>query len=205
MAFLFFQFIFSGLLTFAGPQAEKVSTIVVVGDSLTEGYGVTREKAFPALLEVKLNEQKIKKWKVINAGVSGSTTASGLSRLKWQLKSKPEFVIVALGANDGLRGTKPEVTEKNLSDMIQAAQAEKVTVLLAQMHMPPNYGPEYTKKYSEIFPNLAKKYKVHLVPFMLNKVAGNPELNLADGIHPNEKGHAIIAETFFESIKGVLR
>lgn len=198
MAFLFFTL----LLNFS--SAQTTSTLVIVGDSLTEGYGVTREKAYPALLEQKLNSGSSKKWKVVNAGVSGSTSASGLGRLKWQLKSKPDVILIALGANDGLRGTKPEVTEKNLSDMIEAVQKEKIPVILAGMQMPPNYGPGFTKKYAEIFPSLAKKYKVHLVPFMLEGVAGDPKLNLADGIHPNEKGYEIIAETFYKSIKGIL-
>lgn len=198
MAFLFFALLLNISV------AQTTSTLVIVGDSLTEGYGVTRDKAYPALLEQKLNSGSSKKWKVINAGISGSTSASGLSRLKWQLKSKPDVILIALGANDGLRGTKPEVTEKNLSEMIEAVQKEKIPVILAGMQMPPNYGPGFTKKYAEIFPDLAKKYKIHLVPFMLEGVAGDPKLNLADGIHPNEKGYEIIAETFYKSIKGIL-
>lgn len=204
MAFLFLKTTLS-LFLLSSAQAQKVSTLVIVGDSLTEGYGVTRDKSYPALLEKKLNAAGgSKKWKVINAGISGSTSASGMSRLKWQMKSKPDVILIALGANDGLRGTKPEVTEKNIAEMIEATQKEKIPVILAAMQMPPNYGPGFTKRYAEIFPALAKKYKVPMIPFMLDKVAGDPKLNLADGIHPNEKGYEIVAETFYNSIKGIL-
>lgn len=188
----------------AKPDSAKVKSLVIIGDSLTEGYGVSREKAFPALLETKLNESG-QKWKVVNAGISGSTSASGMSRLKWQLKSKPDFILIALGANDGLRGTTPESTKKNLSDMIAASQKEKITVILAGMQMPPNYGKSFTQKFAQIFPDLAAQYKVHLIPFLLEKVAGDPTMNLSDGIHPNEKGHQTIADTFYKSLSGVLK
>lgn len=203
MVFLFLKLIFLFALNFSA-AVEKESTLVIIGDSLTEGYGVTRDKAYPALLEAKLNALGPKKWKVINAGVSGSTSASGPSRLKWQLKAKPALIIVALGANDGLRGTTPESTEKNLDEMLSAIQKEKIPAILVGMQMPPNYGASYRQKFAGIFPLLAKKYKVPLLPFMLERVAGDSGLNQADGIHPNEKGHAIIAQTFFDFVKGVL-
>lgn len=201
MAFLFSKFILS-VFVLAAP-AEK--TLVILGDSLTEGYGVTRDKAFPALLEKKLNAQNKQLWKVVNAGVSGSTSASGPGRVKWLLKTKPDLIIVALGANDGLRGTPVETTEKNLDEVIRSIQKEKIQVMLVGMQMPPNYGPGFTKRFAEIFPALAKKYKIPLVPFMLDKVAGEASLNQADGIHPNEKGHAIIADTFYKSLSEVLK
>lgn len=168
-------------------------TIVALGDSLTEGYGIALEKAYPALLEKKLKAAQ-KDIKVINAGSSGSTSASAESRLQWQLKSKPDILILALGANDGLRGLPPQNTYDNLAKAIELAQKNKLKIILTGMMMPQNYGEDYRKKYSATFTDLAKKYKVTLVPFLLEGVAMKKELNLADGIHPNEKGHEVIAE-----------
>ena len=168
-------------------------TIVALGDSLTEGYGIAMEKAYPALLEKKLKAAR-KDVKVINAGSSGSTSASAESRLLWQLKSKPDILILALGANDGLRGLPPKSTYENLAKAIELAQKNKLKVILTGMMMPQNYGDDYRKKYSATFTDLAQKYKVTIMPFLLEGVAMKKELNLADGIHPNEKGHEVIAE-----------
>ncbi len=197
---IFFLF-FTGFHLFLTPCLAEVKKkrMVVIGDSLTEGYGVSKETAFPAVLEKKLLENK-KNWSVINSGISGSTSASGLSRLKWQLKSKPDLILIALGANDGLRGFKPEVTEKNLSEILELAKAEKIKAILCGMMMPPNYGAKYQKEFSEVYPRLAKKYNVPLIEFFLRGVAGQPEYNLEDGIHPNEKGHQKIAENIFREI-----
>ncbi len=193
-----FWFSFSSLA--ADPAKSK---LVVLGDSLTEGYGVSRLQAYPALLEKKIQADG-KSWSVVNAGISGATSASGPSRMRWQMKMKPQMVIVALGANDGLRGLSVESTEKNLSQTIEIAQKEKVKVILAGMMLPPNYGAKYTKDFQEIYNRLAKKYQLQKIPFLLDGVAGNPKLNLADGIHPNEKGHEIIAGHVFDAIKGLL-
>ncbi|MFN7729773.1 MAG: arylesterase [Bdellovibrio sp.] len=187
----------------AGPAIASPKKLVILGDSLTEGYGVSRDAAFPALLEKKIKADK-KDWVVINAGISGSTSASAVSRLKWQLKSKPDLFVIALGANDGLRGLKPEDLEKNLSQAVEAIQKEKIPVVLAGMQMPPNYTKEYAASFAAVFPRVAKKYGLKTVPFLLEKVAGVTSLNQADGIHPNEKGHAIMAETVYNSIKGLL-
>ncbi|WP_347356802.1 arylesterase [Bdellovibrio sp.] len=175
-----------------------------MGDSLTEGYGVAKDAAFPAVLEKKLHEAGKKEWTVINAGVSGSTTASGISRMKWVFKSKPDAVILALGANDGLRGLKIEDSEKHLAQAIEYAQGQKVKVILGGLYMPPNYGKAYTDQFKKMYETLAKKYKVTFIPFILDKVAGNPKYNLADGIHPNEEGHKIIADNVFTALKGAL-
>ena len=197
--------IFFLLFLFASvAQAKK---LIVLGDSLTEGLGVAKDAAFPYLLETKLNTSATSSklnWEVINAGVSGSTTASGASRLRWLIKSKPDAVLIILGANDGLRGLKTEQSEKNLSDTIELAQAEKIKVILGGLYMPPNYGKTYTENFKMMYSHLAKKYKVALVPFILDKVAGNPKLNQPDGLHPNEQGHKIIAETIYQSIKDKL-
>lgn len=177
--------------------------IVFLGDSLTEGYGVAREAAYPSLIQEKIKADKLD-WVVVNAGVSGSTSASALSRLRWQLKNKPDIVVLALGANDGLRGLKVSEMEKNLAETIELAQKEKVRVILVGMLMPPNYTREYAKDFREVFPRLAKKYHVPLIPFLLDGVAIHPELNQADGLHPNEKGHVIIADRVYAAIRRYL-
>lgn len=178
--------------------------LIVLGDSLTEGFGVAKESAFPAVLEKKLHAIGKKDWAVINAGVSGSTTASGPSRLKWLLKSKPDMILLVLGANDGLRGLKVEESQKNLAGTIEMAKANKVRVVLGGLYMPPNYGKDYTEKFKKMYASLAAQYKLTFIPFVLDKVGGNPKYNLSDGIHPNEEGHKIIAENVFEVVKDVL-
>jgi acyl-CoA thioesterase-1 len=188
----------------AEPAATKAATIVTktrkvlcLGDSLTEGYGVAREAAWPELLQTDLKNLGMSDITIVNAGISGSTSASGLSRLKWFLKSpdQPEILILELGANDGLRGIDPKVTQKNLRDVIQLAKSRGIRVLLAGMQMPTNYGPEYTKKFAELYPEIAKDEGVDFIPFFLESVAGDRSLNQADGIHPNEAGYKIIAKT----------
>ncbi|KYG67011.1 arylesterase [Bdellovibrio bacteriovorus] len=201
-----FLFFISALISFsllsANAFAEK--KLVVLGDSITEGYGVAKSAAYPTLLEKKLHEAGKKEWTVINSGVSGSTTASGLSRMKWLFKSKPDAVLLVLGANDGLRGLKVEASQKNLADAIEYAQSQKVKVILGGLYMPPNYGKDYTDQFKKMYSDLAAKYKVTLIPFILDKVGGDPKYNLADGIHPNEEGHKIIADTIFKVLKGAL-
>lgn len=196
-------FLFIIALTFSASASLAQKKMIVLGDSLSEGYGVAKDAAFPAVLEKKLQAAG-KKWTVVNAGVSGSTTASAVGRLKWLAKSKPDVILLALGANDGLRGLKLEDSEKNLGAAIEYAQKEKIRVILGGLYMPPNYGKDYTDQFAKMYQSLAKKYKVTFIPFILDKVAGNPKYNLADGIHPNEAGHRIIAENVFESLKGEL-
>jgi acyl-CoA thioesterase-1 len=200
MKTLFLFFIFLPLFLFAQENSKR---LLVLGDSLTEGYGVAKNAAYPALLEKKIHAAG-KKWIVINAGVSGATSASGVARLKWQLKTKPDLMILALGANDGLRGLDAKSTEKNLTQTIELAQKEKIPVILAGMMLPPNYGADYRKQFQDIYLHLAKKYKLQKIPFLLEGVGGDPALNLADGIHPNEKGHQIIADHVYDAIQGLL-
>ena len=178
-------------------------TIVFIGDSLTEGYQLPKEMSYPSLIEEKLKKQNLD-YKVINGGVSGSTSASGMSRLNWFLKSKPEIIVLALGANDGLRGLSVEKMKANLEAVIKKAKEQKVKVLLAGMQIPSNYGAEYTKKFKSAFKELADKYDLNLIPFLLKDVAGKKELNLADGIHPNQKGYEIIANTVFIHLRPML-
>jgi acyl-CoA thioesterase-1 len=199
---MFFPSSFSWASLTPAPLSSK--KLVVLGDSLTEGYGVAKEAAFPAILEKKIHDSGKKNWNVVNAGVSGSTSASAVNRMKWLFKSKPDLLLIVLGANDGLRGLKVEETEKNLSKAIEFAQAEKVTVVLGGLYVPPNYGKDYSTKFKNMYGALAKKYKIQLIPFILDKVAGDPKYNLSDGIHPNEAGHKIVGETIFQEIKGLL-
>ncbi len=177
--------------------------LIFLGDSLTEGYGVAQEAAFPQIIQQKFRADK-SAWEISASGSSGSTSASTLSRLKWISKDKPDVVFILMGSNDGLRGLKVEETEKNLSEALQWAADNKVKIILGQLHVPPNYGKDYAKKFAAIFPRLAKKYKVKLGPFLLENVAGNSKLNQADAIHPNEKGHQIVAENIYNYLKQVL-
>lgn len=195
---IFFFLIASSCLLFSSSAYAK--DIVFLGDSLTEGYGVAQEAAFPQLIQKKITADKLD-WKVISSGSSGSTSASTLSRLKWVTKNKPEYVLILMGSNDGLRGLKIEETEKNLSEALQWANENKIKVILGQLYVPPNYGKDYFKKFSDLYPRLAKKYNVKLAPFLLDQVAGVPSLNQADAIHPNEKGHVIVANTIYNYLK----
>ena len=179
----------------------KDDTILFLGDSLTEGLGVTKEEAFPKLVEILIQKELKKDISIINAGVSGSTTSDGLDRLKWYLKKKPSIVFLALGANDGLRGLDLKQSQKNLEEIIKYAQESNAKVLLAGMLIPPNYGPEYSQNFRKMYEEIKDKYKLKSMPFLLDKVAGNNELNQSDGIHPDEQGHKIIAKNVFEFIK----
>ena len=178
--------------------------ILILGDSLTEGYGVSAQQAFPSLLEKKLNNEfssdKNRSYEIINAGISGSTSSGGVSRIEWLLKSKPDFLILALGGNDGLRGVPVEETKNNLEKIILAAKSKDIPTLLAGMKMPPNYGIEYTREFSKLFEDLANQEDVPLIPFLLEGVGGNPAMNLPDRIHPNSAGHQKIAETVFQKL-----
>jgi acyl-CoA thioesterase I len=177
--------------------------IVAFGDSLTAGLGVAAEDAYPARLEHRLHEHGLH-YRVINAGVSGDTTAGGVRRVDWVLKSRPDLVILELGANDGLRGLSLHETKANLERIIRRCQEASVGVVLAGMKLPPNYGMEYTKGFEAIFPTLAKQYRVTLIPFFLDGVAGSASLNQADGIHPTSDGYRIIADKILETVKPLL-
>jgi acyl-CoA thioesterase-1 len=179
----------------------KSNTILFLGDSLTEGLGVGKEDAFPKLVENLIQTELNKNIIVINGGLSGSTTSDGLARLKWYMKKKPYLVFLALGVNDGLRGLDLEQSQKNLEEIIKYAQKYNAKVLLAGMLMPPNYGPEYSAQFKEMYQKIKVKYMLKSMPFLLDGVAGIKEFNQRDGIHPNEKGHKYIAKKVFEFIK----
>lgn len=183
--------------------AESPKHLVIIGDSITEGFGVSQSQAFPALLQKKIDKLN-KKWMVMSSGISGSTTASAPSRVQWHTKQKPALIVLALGANDGLRGTKVKVIEDNLTKALDLCKQAGVKVVLAGMKMPPNYGDDYTKEFEAVFLKVASKTGVPFIPFLLDKVAGDAKLNLDDGIHPNEKGHAVVAETVFKGVQKFL-
>lgn len=174
------------------PAAFGQTKVLLLGDSLTAGFGVDPSQAYPVLVEAALQAQGLPV-SFTNASISGSTTASALGRLRWYLKTKPDVLYLALGANDGLRGQSVEGMKENLAATIRLAQSQGIKVLLAGMKMPPNYGAAYTQSFEAVFPALAKEYRLPLLPFVLEGVAGKPELNQADGIHPNPQGHQKVA------------
>lgn len=179
--------------------------ILVLGDSLTAGYGIGKERAFPALLQTRIDEAGLD-YQVINAGLSGDTSAGGLRRINWVLRQPIDVLILELGANDGLRGVHPDETYKNLQAIIDKTKAKfpDVKILVAGMQMPPNLGSQYTDAFRELFPRLAKANDAALIPFLLKDVAGRMHLNLEDGIHPTAEGHAILAETVWQYLEPLL-
>jgi acyl-CoA thioesterase I len=177
--------------------------IVVLGDSLTAGLGLPAEDAYPALLQRRLDAKGFK-YQVINAGVSGDTSAAGLSRLDWALDGDVRILVVALGGNDALRGLPVSQLKDNLTRIIERAQSRGVTVVLAGMEAPPNWGDEYTKAFHDVYPTLASRYQLALVPFLLQGVAGIDRLNQRDGIHPTAEGDRVVADTVWNVLEPVL-
>jgi acyl-CoA thioesterase-1 len=181
------------LLLAAMPALAKTPEILAFGDSLTAGLGLPASGAFPARLQARLKSEGIDV-KIVNAGVSGDTTTDGLARLDWALADKPDFVILALGANDALRGIDPEIVRANLEKMIEKIQASGAKILILGMLAPANWGQQYEHEFDAIYPDLAKAHGVPLYPFFLEGVAMNPALNQPDGLHPNERGVAIMVD-----------
>ncbi|SRR5581483_2167093 len=186
----------------AGAPGERV--IVALGDSLTAGYGVAPEAAWPALLQTRLLGEGYA-YRVVNAGVTGDTTAGGLRRVDWLLRLRPEIAIVALGANDGLRGLPLDAMRENLRAIVARLRAAGVRVLLAGIRIPPNYGDDYTRRFRAVFPDVARETGVPAIPFLLDGVAGDAALNQADGIHPNAAGHRVMAERLWPFLRPLLR
>jgi acyl-CoA thioesterase-1 len=184
----------------AAPAADQRPKIVVLGDSLTAGLGLSPAESFPALLQRRIEEEHMA-FDVVNAGVSGDTSAGGLRRLDWSLDEGARVLVLALGANDGLRGLPVAEMKQNLARIIETAQAKHVAVILTGMEAPPNYGGEYAVAFRQAYRDLAQQYNVRFVPFLLDKVAGQPSLNQADGIHPNPQGAAIVAATVWGALK----
>lgn len=187
-----------------GEEDKKV--ILFFGDSLTAGYGLDQEEAFPAIIQEKIDSLGLP-YQVVNAGLSGETTSGGKNRIDWVLKQNVDVFILELGANDGLRGIQLSETRSNLQEIIDFVRAKNpdMEIILAGMQIPPNMGPEYTSEFRNIFPELAEKNDVHLIPFLLEDVAGNPELNQQDGIHPTVEGQRILAENVWEVLSPVIQ
>jgi len=191
-------------------NAQAVSSmddtiILFFGDSLTAGYGIELEEAFPALIQQRLDSLEMD-YTVINSGLSGETTAGGLNRINWVLNQKVDVFVLELGANDGLRGIPLDQTKNNLQAIIDYVKEKnpQTQIVLAGMQIPPNMGPEYTQEFRTIFPELAEKNNIPLIPFLLDGVAGIPELNLEDGIHPTPEGHQIVEENVWSVLKEVV-
>lgn len=185
-------------------QGDDKFTILFLGDSLTEGLGLEEHEAFPNMIAQRLKAEGRSDIDIVNAGISGSTSASGLSRLQWYVRSKPDLLVLSLGANDGLRGLDVNEMKANLAETIAFAQANGVKVALTGMLVPPNMGPDYSTAFAQVFPDLAAQYDLPLLPFLLEGVAAVPELNQADGIHPNLAGEKIVAETVYDFLLPLL-
>ena len=186
------------------PAAPSTPVIVALGDSLTAGLGIPREDAYPAVLQRKLRDAGIP-FEVMNAGVSGDTSADGLRRASWALEGDVRLLILALGANDGLRGLPPTQMKENLQSIIHRARQRAIPVLLVGMEAPPNFGEQYTAAFRQVFRDLARENKITLVPFLLESVAGVPDLNQADGIHPTSSGAARIADHLWPAVKTMIQ
>jgi acyl-CoA thioesterase I len=186
-------------------KSNDSKRIVCFGNSITAGYGVDPMQAYPAILQQLITDSG-KDYEVINAGLSGETSADGLSRIDWILRQPVDIFLLELGGNDGLRGLSLDQTQKNLQAIISKVKDKypESRIIIADMKIPPNMGETYTRAFEKIFPELARDNKVMLIPFLLAGVGGDPDLNQPDGIHPNVKGHKIVAENVYNALKGIL-
>jgi acyl-CoA thioesterase-1 len=185
-------------------ESDGRPEVIFLGDSLTAGLGLDTPQSFPSLIQHRLDERGLR-FKVVNAGVSGDTSAGGLRRLDWALEGNPRVLVVALGGNDALRGLPTEELERNLGTIIERGKRDGLDVILAGMEAPPNNGPEYTARFRRVYRNLADAHGVVLIPFLLEGVAGEASLNQADGIHPNREGARLVAETVWSALEPVLK
>lgn len=196
--------VFAILLLMTGPVSAQ-KNILFFGNSLTAGYGLSPDEAFPAIAG-ELLQKKGKPVKIINGGLSGETSAGGLTRIDWMLRQPVDIFVLELGANDGLRGLPLEQTRFNLQGIINKVRAKNpnVKIVIAGMMVPPNMGPDYSEKFQQLFKDLAQKNQAILIPFLLDGVAGQAHLNLPDGIHPNVEGHRIVARTVVKYLEPLL-
>jgi len=192
--------------TTPSPDKEKAKTIVFYGNSITAGYGVDPTEAFPAQVQNKIDSLQLP-YKVVNAGLSGETSAGGLSRIDWILRQPVDIFVLELGGNDGLRGIPLAATEKNLQAIIEKVKTKypSAKIILAGMQIPPNMGRKYTTEFRELFQQLASKNNIILIPFLLEHVGGIPSLNQGDGIHPNPEGHKIVADNVWKVLQGLVQ
>jgi acyl-CoA thioesterase-1 len=186
-------------------QSVRTPVVLFFGTSLTAGYGLSPEQAFPSLIEKLADSAKLP-IRAINAGLSGETTAGAARRIDWVLRTPADVVVIEAGANDALRGLSPEAARANLQRVISAVRSKQpqAKIVLVQMEAPPNYGASYTKSFRDVYVDLAKRENIPLVPFLLNGVAGIPRLNQADGVHPNLAGERIVAENVWRGLKAVI-
>ena len=184
----------------AAPPSAEAPAVVFLGDSLTAGYGLAPAEAYPALVQRRIAAAG-RDWRVVNAGVSGDTSAGAKARLDWVFRQKPRLLLLCIGSNDGLRGIPVAETERNLRAILDRARKEKVRVVLAGAMLPENYGKDYRQAFQSLFPRLAKAYRLPFLPFLLEGVALRPELNQDDGIHPNAKGAAKVAENVWRVLE----
>jgi acyl-CoA thioesterase-1 len=190
----------------SAPNPPSVKTILFFGDSLTAGYGLDDPTlAFPGRIQEKITAEKLP-WRVINAGLSGETTAGGLRRLDWIMRQPVHIFVLELGGNDGLRGLPPDVARANLQSIIDKVRAKNpaTRIVIAGMEMPTSMGNDYTTAFRAIYPDLAKKNDATLIPFLLEGIGGDPKLNLPDGVHPTAEGHTIVANTVWKVIRPLL-
>jgi len=185
------------------PAPDNRPKVVVLGDSLTAGLGLAQSEAYPVLLQERADADGLK-YQVINGGVSGDTSAGGLSRLDWALDGDVRVLIVALGGNDGLRGLPPEELKRNLATIIERAQARKIQVIVAGMEAPPNFGEAYTVSFRQVYSDLAARYHTAFIPFLLDRVAGIERLNQGDGIHPTAAGARLVADNVWTVLRPML-
>jgi acyl-CoA thioesterase-1 len=192
------------LMLLVALPSHAASTILVFGDSLSAAYGLSTQQGWVSLMEERLKNERYP-YQVVNASISGETTAGGLSRLKQAIEQqKPNIMILELGANDGLRGLPVDAMQHNLTKMLEMAKQNNIQVLLVGMRIPPNYGPQYTQAFHQSYSKLAQQFKVKLVPFLLENVAGNPALNQDDGLHPTAEAQPIILDTIWNGLKSML-
>jgi acyl-CoA thioesterase-1 len=191
--------------TFNISQAQERKTILFFGDSITAGYGIDAEDAFPALIQSKLDSSRFD-YRSVNAGLSGETSAGGLRRVVWVLRQDVDVFVLELGGNDGLRGVDPADTKRNLQGIMDIVKEKNrdTKIVLTGMEAPPNMGQNYTDAFRDVYVELAQENEVIFIPFILEGVAGNPELNLPDGIHPTEEGHRIVADLIWNYLQPLL-
>ena len=194
-----------GATAASAPKTSRAPVVLFFGTSLTAGYGLSPEQAFPSLIE-KLADSANLPIRAVNAGLSGETTAGAARRIDWVLRTPADVVVIEAGANDALRGLSPDAARANLQRVIDAVRAKqpKARIILVQMEAPPNYGAAYAKSFRAVYTDLAKKENIPLVPFLLTGVAGIPRLNQADGVHPNVAGERIVAENVWRGIRPVI-
>ncbi|MBS1818104.1 MAG: arylesterase [Acidobacteria bacterium] len=190
--------------TASEPANDRRPRVVFLGDSLTAGLGLAQDEAYPSLIQKKIDAAGLH-YLVVNAGVSGDTSAGGLSRVDWALEGDVKVLVIALGGNDGLRGLPAPELKKNLASIIERAQARTITVILAGMEAPPNFGQDYIVSFHQVYPDLAKQYGIPLIPFLLQGVAGEEGLNQRDGIHPTAEGARTVADNVWTVLRPTLK